>query len=114
MCGSGTIAIEAALIAADRAPGLTRTFGFQKLAWYDGPMWQRIRQRAHDRVRPAPDAPTIFAGDIDNHSLDQARRNLDMAGIAPFVAVEAADVLQRPAPAPQGVLIANPPYGVRL
>ena len=52
MCGSGTIAIEAALIAADRAPGLARTFGFQKLAWFDGPTWQRLRQRAHDRVRP--------------------------------------------------------------
>ena len=39
MCGSGTIAIEAASIAADRAPGLARTFGFQKLAWFDGPAW---------------------------------------------------------------------------
>ena len=54
MCGAGTIAIEAALVAADIAPGLQRTFGFQKLAWYDGPTWQRIRQRAHDRVRQAP------------------------------------------------------------
>ena len=50
MCGSGTIAIEAAALAADRAPGLSRTFGFQKLAWFDGPTWQRIRQRARDRV----------------------------------------------------------------
>ena len=54
MCGSGTIAIEAALIAANRAPGLARTFGFQKLAWYDGPTWQRIRQRALDRVAADP------------------------------------------------------------
>jgi len=46
MCGSGTIAIEAALLAANRAPGLGRTFGFQKLAWYDGPTWQRMRQKA--------------------------------------------------------------------
>src|SRR6516164_6708951 len=52
MCGSGTIAIEAAALAADRAPGLSRTFGFQKLAWFDRPTWQRIRQRARDRVRP--------------------------------------------------------------
>jgi putative N6-adenine-specific DNA methylase len=114
MCGSGTIAIEAALIAADRAPGLTRSFGFQKLAWYDGPTWQRIRQRAHDRARPAPDVPTIVAGDIDARVLDQCRSNLGTAGVAQFVGVEHADVLQRTAPAPQGVLIANPPYGVRL
>ncbi len=114
MCGSGTIAIEAALMAADRAPGLTRSFGFQKLAWYDGPAWQRIHQRAHDRVRSAADPPKIFASDIDARALDQCRRNLATAGVAPFVAVEHADALQRAAPAPQGVLIANPPYGVRL
>jgi len=114
MCGSGTIAIEAALIAADRAPGLARSFAFQKLAWYDGPTWQRIRQRAHDRVRPAPGTPAIFASDIDGRVLDQCRRNLAVAGIADYVEVGAADVLARTAPAPAGILIANPPYGVRL
>jgi len=114
MCGSGTIAIEAALIAADRAPGLARTFGFQKLSWYDGPAWQRIRQRARDRVRPAPDAPLIFASDVDPRVVDVARRNLATAGVAGFVHVEAADLLARPAPAPAGVIVANPPYGVRL
>ena len=46
MCGSGTIAIEAAMIALDLAPGLKRTFGFQKLSWYDGPAWQRMKQAA--------------------------------------------------------------------
>ncbi len=114
LCGSGTIAIEAALIAADRAPGLARTFGFQKLAWYDGPAWQRIRQRAHDRVRAAPDAPTITASDVDARVLELCRRNLATARVADFVRVEEADVLDRGAPAPAGVLIANPPYGVRL
>jgi len=114
LCGSGTIAIEAALIAADRAPGLARTFGFQKLAWYDGPTWQRIRQRAHDRVRAAPDAPTIAASDVDGRVLELCRRNLATARVAEFVSVEEADVLDRGAPAPAGVLIANPPYGVRL
>jgi 23S rRNA (guanine2445-N2)-methyltransferase len=43
LCGAGTIAVEAALAAADIAPGIHRAFGFQKLAWYDGPTWQRIR-----------------------------------------------------------------------
>jgi putative N6-adenine-specific DNA methylase len=114
MCGSGTIAIEAALIAADRAPGLGRAFGFQKLAWYDGPTWQRIRQRAHDRVRAEPDTPAIFASDVDTRVLELCRSNLATAKMAGFVRVEAADVLQRAAPAPAGVLIANPPYGVRL
>jgi putative N6-adenine-specific DNA methylase len=114
MCGAGTIAIEAALIAADRAPGLQRTFGFQKLAWYDGPTWQRIRQRAHDRVRPAPKQPTIFASDIDPRAVAQCSRNQESAGIGSWFSVSEADVLARAAPAAAGVLVANPPYGVRL
>ena len=61
MCGSGTIVAEAALIAASRAPGLMRTFGFQKLLLFDGPAWQRIKQTARDRIIAAPAAPTIFA-----------------------------------------------------
>jgi len=114
MCGSGTIAIEAALVAADRAPGLGRTFGFQKLAWYDGPTWQRIRQKARDRVRPAPDVPTIFASDVDPRVIELARRNAAAAGVEGFIAFAQADALERAAPAAGGIVIANPPYGVRL
>jgi putative N6-adenine-specific DNA methylase len=114
MCGSGTIAAEAALIAADRAPGLARTFGFQKLAWFDGPAWQRLKQTARDRIRSAPAMPTIFASDIAPGAVGKTRSNLNGAQVGDFVAVEQADMLTRAAPAPAGVLIANPPYGVRL
>jgi putative N6-adenine-specific DNA methylase len=114
MCGAGTIAIEAALKAADRAPGLARTFGFQKLAWYDGPTWQRIRQRARDRARTAPSNRTIFASDIDARVLAQCRSNAAAAGVDAWIDVAPADVLSRAAPAAAGLLIANPPYGVRL
>jgi len=114
MCGSGTIAIEAALLAADRAPGLTRTFGFQKLRWFDGPTWQRLRQRARDRVRPAPSAPSIFASDSAAAPLAHCRGNAATAGVAEWLAIAEADVLSRGAPAAHGVLIANPPYGLRL
>jgi putative N6-adenine-specific DNA methylase len=114
MCGSGTIAIEAAAVAADRAPGLARTFGFQKLAWFDGPAWQRLRQRARDRVRSAPAAPTVFASDRDPGALHRCRGNARAANVDGWVAVEEGDVLTRAAPAPAGVLVANPPYGVRL
>jgi putative N6-adenine-specific DNA methylase len=114
MCGSGTIAIEAALIAADRAPGFNRKFGFQKLAWYDGPTWQRIRQRAYDRAARASTAPLIWASDIDERVLAQCRQNIAAAGVSEFVQVEKADVLTRSAPAPNGILISNPPFGVRL
>jgi putative N6-adenine-specific DNA methylase len=114
MCGSGTIVTEAALIAAGRAPGIARTFGFQKLAWYDGPTWQRIKQAARDRLRAAPPAPCIFGSDIAEGAIGKTRSNLRSAQVDAFVHLECADVLTRGAPAAEGVLIANPPYGVRL
>ena len=117
MCGSGTIAIEAAMAAADRAPGLARTFGFQKLAWYDGPAWQRIRQKAVDRAAAAAStagAVAIFASDSAPGAVAKAQANARAAKVERFVAIERADVLERPAPAPAGVIVSNPPYGVRL
>ena len=114
MCGSGTIAVEAALIAADRAPGLARTFGFQKLAWFDGPAWQRMKQTARDRIRTAPEVPALFASDVAPGAVAKAQSNLRAAQVDAFVAVETSDFLSRPAPAAHGVLLANPPYGVRL
>ena len=114
MCGSGTLAIEAAAIAADRAPGLKRSFGFQKLARYDGPSWQRTRQAALDRVRAAPASPAIHASDTSAEAVAKTVAHLREAGLADHVRVERADVLTRPAPASVGTLIANPPYGVRL
>jgi len=114
MCGSGTIVTEAAMIAAGRAPGLARTFGFQKLAWFDGPAWQRIKQTSRDRIRPAPRSPSIFGSDTAASALAMAKSNLAAAQVADFVRLELADALERSAPAPLGVLVANPPYGVRL
>ena len=114
MCGSGTIAVEAALVAADRAPGLARTFAFQKLAWYDGPAWQRIKQAARDRIREAPAAASIVASDKAAGAVAKTEANARNAKIDAFLRIEQADVLARAAPAASGVLIANPPYGVRL
>ncbi len=114
MCGSGTIAVEAALLAADRAPGLSRTFGFQKLAWFDGPAWQRMKQSARDRVRAAPANVSIFASDLAAGAVAKAQANLRHAQVDAFVQVECADLLDRAAPAAAGILLANPPYGVRL
>jgi putative N6-adenine-specific DNA methylase len=114
MCGSGTIAIEAASLAADRAPGLARTFGFQKLAWFDGPTWQRLKQRARDRVKAPPSAPTLFASDRLAAAVATTRANAALAQVDGWLAVEQADALTRPAPAPSGTLVTNPPYGIRL
>ncbi len=114
MCGTGTIAIEAALIASRRAPGLGRRFGFQKLAWYDGPAWQRIRQQAQDRVAPEPAAPLLFASDISPAAVAKCEAHARAARVERWLTIERADVLQRAAPAPAGTIVANPPYGVRL
>ncbi|MDQ2917202.1 MAG: THUMP domain-containing protein [Pseudomonadota bacterium] len=114
MCGGGTIVTEAALMAADRAPGISRTFGFQKLAWYDGPAWQRIRQLARDRIHPAPQENRIVASDIADAAIARTSSTLRTAQVNDFVRVEQADVLTRVAPDSAGLLLANPPYGVRL
>jgi len=112
MCGSGTIAVEAALMALDIAPGLKRTFGFQKLDWYDGPTWQRIKQAAQRRMRqPAPAG--IYASDSDSSAIQRCGVNLAAAGATGAVLVERVDALARAAPAPAGVIVTNPPYGVR-
>ena len=113
MCGSGTVAIEAAMIALDMAPGLKRTFGFQKLAWYDGPAWQRIKQAAQRRARP-PAPLSIWASDDDATAIHQCSENMAAAGVEDTIIVERADALTRPPPAPTGVIVSNPPYGVRL
>jgi 23S rRNA (guanine2445-N2)-methyltransferase len=112
MCGSGTIAIEAALMALDIAPGLKRTFGFQKLAWYDGPTWERIKQAAQRRAKP-PAPIGIYASDDDASAIQRCAANLAAASAAGAVAVERIDALARVAPAPAGVIVTNPPYGVR-
>jgi putative N6-adenine-specific DNA methylase len=113
LCGSGTIAVEAALIAQDIAPGLKRTFGFQKLAWYDGPTWQRIKQAAQRRAKP-PAPAAIWASDNDAMAIHQCSANIAAAGVDGTVLVERADALTRAAPAPGGRIVSNPPYGVRL
>ncbi len=113
LCGGGTIVIEAALMALDIAPGLKRTFGFQKLGWYDGPSWQRIKQAAQRRASPVAPAG-IFASDNDAVAVAQCRANLAAAGLAAAVSVEQVDVLARAAPAPGGIIVSNPPYGHRL
>jgi putative N6-adenine-specific DNA methylase len=112
MCGSGTIAIEAALMALDIAPGLKRTFGFQKLAWYDGPTWQRIKQAAQRRAKP-PAPIGIYASDHDASAIQRCAANLVAAGASGAVSVERVDALARAAPEPTGVIVTNPPYGVR-
>jgi putative N6-adenine-specific DNA methylase len=113
MCGSGTIVIEAALMALNMAPGARRNFGFEKLSNFDRAAWERLRVAAktHERIRePLP----IFGSDLYGDELKTARANVTAAGLDNVVQLKQANVLEMPAPAPGGVIVTNPPYGVRL
>lgn len=113
MCGSGTFLLEAALMAHDIAPGLARKFSFFRLSDFDAALWQRLLAEAEGRRRP-PAAQPIFGSDISRDQVERARQNLAAAGLDGCVQLECADLLQRAPPAPAGILVANPPYGVRL
>ena len=113
MCGSGTFLCEAAMMALDRAPGLERNFAFQKLSTHDEPAWARLRQGARERVRSVAALP-IFGSDRYGEVLELARANLRALGVDRLVKLKQADILEMPAPARSGILVTNPPYGVRL
>lgn len=113
MCGSGTILIEAAMMALNRAPGGDRRFAFEKLRSFDPARWRAIREAS--RARQVRDGrPAIFGCDQDKHVLKAAKANLAAAGLTEIVSLSPGNVLELTPPADQGILIANPPYGVRL
>jgi putative N6-adenine-specific DNA methylase len=113
MCGSGTFLAEAAMIAADIPPGHARSFGFEKLAAFDWAVWTRMREAALGRRRD-PAAVAIHGADLKGDMLKLARANLDALGLADAVALKQVNVLELSPPAPAGILVANPPYGVRM
>jgi putative N6-adenine-specific DNA methylase len=110
MCGGGTLVVEAAAIARGKPPGGRRRFGFEPLAAFEAALWQRIQKE--ERFDPA--TPMLYASDTDPKALNAARRNLAAAGVERWVTIERADVLERAAPAPGGVMVMNPPYGERI
>ena len=113
MCGGATILVEAAAMARGRAPGMKRSFGFEKLDTFNATLWKRLREEASSPAQKAPKLQ-LFGSDSDATALTGARRNLGAAGVERWVTLEASDVLKRKAPADSGVMIANPPYGERI
>ena len=110
MCGAGTLLVEAAALARSRAPGAKRSFGFERLTAYDAALWERVKRERRDAERTAQ----LYGSDNDATALAAARRNLAEAGVERWVSIEQADVLERAAPAPAGVMVMNPPYGERM
>lgn len=111
-CGSGTIAIEAAMIALGRAPGLMRTYDAEKWSWVGDARWKQAREQAIAAVRT--DLTLDMCGsDIDPTCVTLAQENAKKAGVAHLIRFEQADATKRTYPQ-SGVLFANPPYGERL
>jgi putative N6-adenine-specific DNA methylase len=113
MCGSGTLVVEAAMMALAIPPGHARGFGFERLAGFDRRRWNEVREAALARRKPNERLP-IFGRDRYGEELKKARLNLEAAGLADCVELKQADVLDTGAPAGAGVLLANPPYGARI
>ena len=113
MCGSGTLPIEAALMALGIAPGARRSFGFEKLKNFDRRAWDQVKSDALARERPRTPLP-IYGSDLYGEELKAARANLAAAGLENVVSLKQANVLEISAPAASGVIVTNPPYGVRL
>ena len=111
-CGSGTIVIEAAWIATRRAPGLMRRFGFEKLKNFDAALWKKLQHEAETQIRPAP-AP-ISGSDNDRHMIRAAVANAQAAEVDTFIRFEVKDAQDSRPNGEGGILISNPPYGVRL
>lgn len=111
MCGSGTFVIEAAEIAAGLLPGRDRPFAFEQLAGFDAGAWQALRQG----LPPKTPGFAFFGSDVDPGAIDMSRANAARAGLSAMTSFSVADVgeLKRP-DGPPGLVICNPPYGIRL
>lgn len=120
MCGSGTLLIEAALIAGDIAPGLLREYyGFNGWLGHDANLWLQLRQQAQQRRTDGiSKMPLLLGSDHDPRAITIARRNVQRAGLADSIRIEQqdlADCVRTPSDGNGiGLVVCNPPYGERL
>lgn len=112
MCGGGTIAIEAAMIAADMAPGARRSFDAE---WFS-PEFQKAfaEVRREARAREIVPPMGIFASDADKRCIEAAKTNADAAGVGEFIQFTVQDVAQFEEPEKPAAVISNPPYAMRI
>ena len=132
MCGSGTLAIEAALIAAGRPPGLLRSiFGFMHVLGFDDDAWQALRREAHKQkgvrshlcgapfgpsrqMASDPFFPPIIATDIDDRAIRASEQNAKTAGVDHLIQFKQCDFADTPLPEGKGIILLNPEYGQRM
>ncbi|MFH2137462.1 MAG: class I SAM-dependent RNA methyltransferase [Candidatus Omnitrophota bacterium] len=114
MCGSGTLAIEAALIALKAPAGLLRdNFGFMHVMGFDREKWINIRGQALAGKRSRLSAK-IIASDIDKNTIIAAKKNAQTAGVEHLIEFHTCDFKDSPVPPKAGIVIINPPYGERI
>lgn len=111
-CGSGTIPIEAALIAKNRAPGLSRSFSAQKWTWLDNKAWMNAADAAMDKEFDGQ--YEIWGGDIDPEAVALARHNAQLAEVDDVVSFEVSDATRFHFGGLRGRVVTNPPYGERI
>jgi putative N6-adenine-specific DNA methylase len=112
MCGSGTFLIEAAMLANGRVPGIDRPFAFQSWPKYRDGLWKNL---LNDARRNEQDLETLIAGsDIDDTVVAVANRNTARAGYADRIDFSCKDIAEVKAPAENGLVLCNPPYGIRV
>jgi len=112
-CGTGTIAIEAALIGRNRAPGMNRDFLAETWPQIDRSLWKQARDEARDLQRGTP-ACQLLASDIDAYAVSLAEKNANDAGVSRDIQFRTMDVLELKTTREYGVVICNPPYGERI
>src|SRR5262249_11714725 len=107
------IALEAAMMARHMAPGLARSFGFERLRIHDAKRWAQLRETARLKQRNQAPAP-IYASDHDAAAVKTAQRLFQGAGVGIDIRLRQQDILSIEPPAATGILVINPPYGVRM
>ncbi|BBL35361.1 Ribosomal RNA large subunit methyltransferase L [Nitrosomonas stercoris] len=113
MCGSGTLLIEAAQIACHIAPGIQRAFACEKFKLFDSATWQKLKQTTKQQ-QTTDISLSIYGSDLSGKALAHARSNLAIAELTEYVTLKQANILEISAPTETGILITNPPYGVRI
>ncbi|CEG55515.1 bifunctional 23S rRNA (guanine(2069)-N(7))-methyltransferase RlmK/23S rRNA (guanine(2445)-N(2))-methyltransferase RlmL [Legionella fallonii] len=112
-CGSGTLVIEAAMMAAHIAPGLLRQDqSLQYWAQHESALWEKLRTQALQQVKPL--SLKLSGADSDHKAISLAHANAGHAGVLPLVTFDVLAVQDNKAPAEKGLLVCNPPYGERL